>query len=262
VSEAKVLLTYEELPEGLIAGLQLNNPERHNALSNAVVADLMAAAQELAVNRQVRAVILHGGTAKAFCSGADLKERIGLDDPQVMATVHRLREAVGTVGNLPMPVIAAVHGIAYGGGCELALAADIRLMSADAQIGLTEVGWGIIPGAGGCARLPHLVGTAMAKELIFTARKLSATEALAVGLVNRVVEPGQLMECARGFARAIAKQAPLAIRAAKAALSASLDLGGPLAREWEAYQRTIPTKDRLEGLQAFQEKRPPVYRGE
>jgi methylglutaconyl-CoA hydratase len=259
---SKVLLTYEELPEGLIANLQLNNPERYNALSASVVTDLLAAAQELAVHPKVRAVILHGGDSKAFCSGADLKERIGMPDPQVMAAVHNLREAVNAVANLPMPVIAAVHGIAYGGGCELALAADIRLMSADATIGLTEVGWGIIPGAGGCARLPHLVGTAMAKELIFTARKLSAKEAAEIGLVNRVVEPTQLMDVARSFAKVIASQAPLAVRAAKAALSASLDLGGPLAREWEAYQRIIATADRQEGLKAFQEKRRPVYKGE
>jgi methylglutaconyl-CoA hydratase len=261
----KVLLTYEEvdtIPGGLIAYLTLNNPERQNALSAAVVADLTRAAQELAVHPRVRAVILHGGEAKAFCSGADLKERIGLTEPEVMAAVHRLREAVNTIAGLPMPVIAAVHGIAFGGGCELALAADLRIMASDATIGLTEVGWGIIPGAGGCARLPGLVGAALAKELIFTARKLTAAEALQIGLVNRVVEREQLLEQARAFARAIAQQGPLAVRAAKRAINGSLNLGGALAVEWEAYQSIIPTKDREEGLRAFQEKRQPVYHGE
>src|SRR5690606_20156031 len=133
---------------------------RHNALSRQVVRDLQEAAHQLAVDRSVRAVVVHGGVSKSFCSGADLKERQGMDEPAVLDTVHALRSAVNSVAQLPMPVIAAIHGMAFGGGFELALACDIRIAAEDAQMGLTEVGWGIIPGAGGCARLPALIGPA------------------------------------------------------------------------------------------------------
>jgi methylglutaconyl-CoA hydratase len=259
MADPKVLLRID----GPVATVQLNNPERYNALSRQVVEELAAAAHTLAAARDVRAVILHGGDAKAFCSGADLKERAGLSEPQVIATVHLLRETVNLYARLPMPVIAAVHGIAFGGGCELALAADLRVISEEAQIGLTETSWAIIPAAGGCARLPQLVGPAVAKELIFTARKLMAHEALQIGLVNRVVARERLLPTAREIAEQIAANGPLAVRAAKRALSAgqsAVDVA--LVHEWQAYQAIIPTEDRLEGLRAFAEKRPPVYKGE
>lgn len=254
----KVLLTRE----GPIAWLALSNPERHNALSGQVVADLQEAADQLAVDRSVRVVILHGGEARSFCSGADLKERQGMEEAAVVAAVHALREAVNSVAQLPAPVIAAIHGMALGGGLELALACDIRLAADDAQLGLTEVGWGIIPGAGGCARLPALVGPARAKELIFTARRLTAAEALEVGLVNRVVSRPDLLAVAREMAERIAGQAPLAVRAAKRAIDAGPGLAAALAAEWREYRFIVPTQDRLEGLRAFAERRPPVFRGE
>lgn len=258
MAREKVLLTRE----GSVAYVQLHNPERYNALSRRVVEELHQVACELAVDRQVRAVVIHGGESKAFCSGADLKERQGMLEPQVLEMVHLLREAVGGFGRLPMPVIAAVHGMAFGGGLELALACDIRIASDDAQMGLTEVGWGIIPGAGGCTRLPKLVGPARAKELIFTARKLTAAEALELGLVNRVVPRAELLGAARSTAEEIARQAPLAVRAAKRAIDGALDLDAGLAREWQEYQSILPTQDRLEGLRAFAERRAPVYKGE
>ncbi|HYF95470.1 MAG TPA: enoyl-CoA hydratase-related protein [Symbiobacteriaceae bacterium] len=254
----KVLLSRS----GFVAEVALHNPEQYNALSRQVVEDLQAAAGALAADRDVRAVIIHGGESKAFCSGADLKERQGMSEAQVFETVHLLRETVTLYERLPMPVIAAIHGMAFGGGCELALACDIRLMADDAQIGLTEVSWGIIPGAGGCIRLPQLVGPAVAKELIFTARRLSAAEAGAMGLANRVLPRQDLLPAARELAAQIAAQGPLAIRAAKRAINGGLASGAGLALEWEAYQSIIPTQDRLEGLRAFSEKRPPVYRGE
>ena len=240
----------------------MDNPERYNALSRQVVEELKQAAAALATDRDVRAVILHGGEAKAFCSGADLKERQGMAEPQVFEMVHLLRETVTLYERLPMPVIAAIHGMAFGGGCELALACDIRLMADDAQIGLTEVSWAIIPGAGGCVRLPQLVGPALAKELIFTARKLTAAEAREIGLVNSVLPKAELLPAARAMAAQIAAQGPLAVRAAKRAINGSQALGAGLALEWEAYQSILPTQDRLEGLRAFAEKRPPAYRGE
>lgn len=248
--------------EGQVAEIAIHNPERYNALSRQVVEELQAAAAELAVDRSVRAVIIHGGESKAFCSGADLKERAALTEPQVFAAVHLLRETVNLYERLPMPVIAAIHGMAFGGGCELALACDIRLMAEGAQIGLTETSWAIIPGAGGCVRLPQLVGPALAKELIFTARKLSAAEALSTGLVNRVVPADDLLPSAREMATAIAANGPLAVRAAKRAINGGLATGAALALEWEAYQSIIHTQDRLEGLKAFAAKRPPVYTGE
>ncbi|MDF2628557.1 MAG: enoyl-CoA hydratase/isomerase family protein [Symbiobacteriaceae bacterium] len=247
--------------EGFVAEVALHNPERYNALSRQVVEELKEAAALLATAADVRAVIVHGGESKAFCSGADLKERQGMGDAQVYEMVHLLRETVTLYERLPMPVIAAVHGMAFGGGCELALACDIRLMSEDAQIGLTEVSWAIIPGAGGCIRLPQLVGPAVAKELIFTARKLTAAEALGIGLVNRVVAREELLPAAREMAVRIAAQGPLAVRAAKRAINGGLALGTGLALEWEAYQSILPTEDRQEGLRAFAEKRPPEYRG-
>lgn len=258
MDSSKVLL----FREGAVAYVQIQNPERYNALSRQVVDGLHQAACELAVDRQCRVVVLHGGESKAFCSGADLKERQGMAEPQVIDMVQRLREAVNGFTNLPMPVIAAMHGMAFGGGMELALACDIRIAADDAQMGLTEVGWGIIPGAGGCTRLPLLVGPAKAKELIFTARKLTAAEGLALGLVNQVVPRAELLDAARSMAQEIAKQGPLAVRAAKRAIDGGLDLASGLAREWREYQTILPTQDRLEGLRAFAEKRAPVYTGE
>ena len=258
MSDAKVILRRE----GHVAEVVLNNPERYNALSRKVVEDLRTVATELAAARDVRAVVLHGGESKAFCSGADLKERQSLNEAQVVEMVHLLRETVTLYERLPMPVIASVHGMAFGGGCELALAADLRVMAEDGQIGLTEVSWAIIPGAGGCIRLPQLVGAARAKELIFTARKLTAAEALEMGLVNRVVPREQLLPTAFEIAARIAEQGPLAVRAAKRAINGGLAMANGLALEWEAYQSIIPTQDRLEGLRAFAEKRAPVYRGE
>lgn len=253
----KVLLTVTDQ----IATVTLQNPERHNALSRAVVDGLYAVIQRLAVDRDVRAVVVHGGEAKAFCAGADLKERQGMTESEVFATVHRLREALNLLERLPMPTIAAIHGPALGGGCELALACDLRLMSEEAQIGLAEVKWAIIPGAGGTQRLPKLVGLAKAKELIFTGRPVGAAEAERIGLTNRVVARERLLEEALALAGEIAKNGPLGVRAAKRALHAGADLAAGLAAEFEAYQSIIGTEDRLEGLRAFAEKRPPQYQG-
>lgn len=249
--------------EGPIAYVVLNNPEKYNAMSGGLLDGIHAAAAQLAVSREVRCVIVHGGESKAFCAGADLKERRGMDDAAVFATVHKLREAVNAFERLPMPVIAAIHGSCFGGGLELALACDIRIASADAQLGLTEVAVGVFPAAGGTQRLFRVVGVGKAKEMIFTAARLSAAEAERIGLVNRVVDREQLLAEATAMAGRIAEMAPLAVRAAKRSINAGQELGDGLITEWELYASTIiPSRDRHEGLAAFSEKRKPDFRGE
>lgn len=257
---------------GQIATLSLNRPDRFNALGFAVVDGLSAAAHQLARMQDLRCAIVTGN-GKAFCSGADLKERQGMDQEQIISFVTRMRDAMNRVADLPFPTIAAVHGLALGGGCELALACDIRILHHAAMIGLTETSWAIMPGAGGTQRLPLVVGPAKARELIFTASRLGAGEALSIGLANRVVQAAEggadpqqavLME-AMAMARQIAANGPIGVRQAKRALQHSLG-GAPLQDglvfEWECYLQVLPTQDRLEGLAAFNEKRPPRYKGE
>lgn len=183
---------------------------------------------------------------------------------QVQVYIRTIRDAFSELEKLPKPVIAAINGLALGGGTELALACDLRIMSETAQMGLTETALGIIPGAGGTQRLPRLVGKGVAKELIFSARRVHPDEALAIGLVNRVVPAEHLMSTAFALAEEIAANAPLALAQAKFAIDCGLevDLASGLQVESNAYQLLISTKDRLEGLEAFQQKRKPVYRGE
>lgn len=183
---------------------------------------------------------------------------------EVRAVVDRIRGMIDAVARLPVPVIAAVNGAAFGGGLELALACDVRLASSSASMGLTETSLAIIPGGGGTQRLARLVGPGRAKELIFAARRLSAEEAFRIGLVQEVVEPDHLLARASELAATIAANGPVAVRAAKEAVDRGLELSmaDGLALEGELYERTIDTKDRLEGLAAFREKRTPEYRGD
>ena len=244
--------------------LTLDRPAAKNALGRAMLAELAAALQALRFDPAVRAVVLASAVAGVFCAGADLKERAGMSPPEVAAFVHGLRAAFSGVASLPMPVIAAIEGAALGGGCELALACDLRVAGADASLALPETGLAIIPGAGGTQRLPRLVGASAAKELIFTGRRLRAPEAAALGLVDHCVPAGQALERALALAREILPRGPLAVRAAKAAIDGGLqaDLATGLQLEAACYAQVIPTADRLEGLAAFAQKRAPVYRGE
>jgi methylglutaconyl-CoA hydratase len=177
--------------------------------------------------------------------------------------LRRIKGIMDLVERLPMPTIAAVDGVAFGGGCELALACDLRVLGKGATIGLTECALGIIPGAGGTQRLPRLIGPAKAKELIFTARKLSADDALAVGLANHVVAAGTAVDAALALAGEIASCAPIAVEAAKAAIDGGISSGisEGLLLESRAYEVTLTTEDRTEALAAFAEKRKPVFRG-
>jgi enoyl-CoA hydratase/carnithine racemase len=262
MSEQNVLLS--ELTDGILT-LTLNRPDALNAFSRELLDTFSRAVEEANFNAAARVVIVTGSPAgkASFSTGADLKERAGMSEDEVKRFIFKIRSTFTAVENLTKPVIAAVNGFAFGGGLELALACDLRVAAEGAQVGLTETSLAIIPGAGGTQRLPRIVGLAKAKELIFTARRISAAEALAIGLVNRVVPGDQLMATCRQIANESAQNGPIAIQQAKVALSKGFDapLEVGLNLESNAYWHCIPTEDRLEGLKAFREKRKPKYQG-
>ncbi|WP_416826130.1 enoyl-CoA hydratase [Ectobacillus polymachus] len=247
-----------------VAIVTLNRPKQANALSLSLLEELQEVWKQLRENSDVRVVILTGAGEKAFCAGADLKERAGMNEAEVRRAVTLIRETVNQVEQLPQPVIAAINGIALGGGTELCLACDIRIASETATLGLTETSLAIIPGAGGTQRLPRLVGLGRAKELIYTARRITGVEAKEYSLVEDTVQADELLPKALEIAERIAQNGPIAIKAAKQAISEGMqvDLQSGLQVEMKAYETIIPTKDRLEGLQAFKDKRKPIYKGE
>lgn len=248
--------------EGLVL-LGLNRPHAKNALGRQLLGELETALRGLGEDPSARVVLIHSLVPGVFCAGADLKERAGMTPEEASAFVARLRAAFTAVERLPMPVIAVVEGAALGGGLELALACDLRVFGSEAKVGLPEVGLAIIPGAGGTQRLPRIIGRSKAKELIFTARRLNATEAEAFGIADRVQAAGGVLEGAKALGREILPHGPVALRAAKEAIDRGLDVDrdAGLRIEQECYARVLPTQDRLEGLAAFREKRKPVYRG-
>jgi enoyl-CoA hydratase/carnithine racemase len=249
---------------GGVCTITLNRPGSMNSLNLRTVEALAAAVDALRSDRSVRVVVITGAGEKAFCSGADLKERATLSPDQVRRFIATIRNTFTAIEDLPQPVIAAVNGVALGGGTELLLACDLRVASERATLGLTEVRLAIIPGAGGTQRLPRLIGKGRAKELILTGRSIGAAEALAIGLVNRVVPADRLMEAARELAGEMLSAGPVALQQAKRAINqgCETDLATGLKLETAAYEAVIPTRDRAEGLAAFAEKRKPVYRGE
>jgi len=256
-----VLLKDEQ--DGVVT-LTLNRPQVMNSFNFDLLRTLKTEIDGIRFQPEIRVVIITGAGEKAFCAGADLKERVTLTPLQVKEFIFTIRDLFSSIENLNKPVIAAVNGVALGGGTELALACDIRIAAATASMGLTETRLAIIPGAGGTQRLPRLVGRGKAKELIFTGRRVPAEDALAIGLVNQVTASDQLLATCRAMAAEICQTGPIAIEQAKYAINHGLetDLHTGLAIESNAYWVTIPTKDRLEGLAAFREKRKPVYRGE
>jgi len=255
-----VLLVEEEAG---IATLTLNRPEVMNSFNFSLLHALRERIESFRFRRDLRVIIITGSGEKAFCSGADLKERATLNQDQVREYIYTIRNLFTSIEELNKPVIAAVNGIALGGGTELALASDIRIASSNASMGLTETRLAIIPGAGGTQRLPRLIGKGKAKELIFTGRRIDAQEALNIGLVNEVREPNDLLGACRKMAAMICETGPVAIEQAKYAINYGLetDMHTGLAIESNAYWVCIPTEDRLEGLAAFKEKRKPVYHG-
>jgi len=258
--DAKVLLTEER---NGISILTLNRPEVMNSFNLELLHALKEEIDTLKFRPGIRVVIITGAGQKAFCAGADLKERTTMSDLQVKSFIFTIRNLFTSIENLNIPVIAAINGVALGGGTELSLACDIRIASLNASMGLTETRLAIIPGAGGTQRLPRLIGRGKAKELIFTGRRVSAEEALQIGLVNQICEPESLLEECLKIAAMICETGPIAIEQAKYAINYGLetDLHTGLGIESNAYWVTIPTEDRLEGLAAFKEKRRPVYKG-
>ncbi len=233
-----------------------------NALGRELIDDLTVALARVKRDEAARClVVLPAGSH--FSAGADLKERRTMTVDDVRRFVPRIAAVCNALAELPIPTIAAVRGAAAGGGCELALACDLRILAADAKIGLRETALAILPGAGGTQRLPRLVGPARAKRWIFSAKLHDASEALADGVADRVVPESRLESEALELAETIAANGPLAVRLAKRAIDGGADL--PLARalelEWECYARTLETKDRGEALEAFAEKRPPRFEG-
>lgn len=247
-----------------IATITLNRPKQANALSLSLLEELKAALGQVKEDWEIRTVIITGAGEKVFCAGADLKERAGMDEEQVRQAVSMIRSSINMIDSLPQPVIAAINGIALGGGLELSLACDIRIASDTAILGLTETSLAIIPGAGGTQRLPRLIGLGRAKELIYTARRISAKEAYGYGLIEYVTSQAELKQKTIEIAERIVDNGPVAVKMAKRAISQGIetDLQSGLAMEREAYEEVIGTKDRVEGLQAFKEKRKPLYKGE
>lgn len=258
--EQSVLLTEKSNQVALIT---LNRPEVMNSFNFAMLEALRAEIDALRFDTETRVVIVTGAGEKAFCAGADLKERATLPPQEVKRFIYTIRNLFTSIEQLPKPVIAAVNGVALGGGTELAMACDLRLASSTASMGLTETRLAVIPGAGGTQRLPRLVGRGKAKELIFTGRRVEAAEALAIGLVNHVYPPEMLLIEARRLAETICEAGPIAIEQAKYAINHGLevDMATGLAFESSGYWVTIPSEDRIEGLTAFREKRKPVYKG-
>jgi enoyl-CoA hydratase/carnithine racemase len=236
-----------------------------NLTTEAMFHELAAACAtlEAADPAEVRAVVVTGSGDRAFSAGSDVKGFESGRGPDGRARLALEEATVSRLARLPMPTIAAIEGNALGGGLEIALACDIRVASERAKLGLPEVRLAVTPGAGGTQRLPRVVGAAIAKELILTGRVLSADEALAIGLVTRVVPAGQAIAEAEAVGEEIAMRGPLAVREAKRLIDQATDLSldDGLAAELEASVRIFATEDMLEGAKAFLEKRDPAYRG-
>ncbi|HSV67474.1 MAG TPA: enoyl-CoA hydratase-related protein [Mycobacteriales bacterium] len=242
--------------DGGIGTIRLDRPPM-NALNTAVQEALRAAAAEVTARADVRAVVIYGGP-KVFAAGADIKEMVDMTYADMAQRAIALSSAFDAVARIPKPVVAAVTGYALGGGCELALTADLRVCGDNAKLGQPEILLGIIPGAGGTQRLPRLVGPAKAKDLIFTGRFVDAAEALRIGLVDRVVAPDEVYDAARALAGQYATGPALALRAAKAAVDGGLDtdLASGLKLESYLFASLFATEDRSAGMRSFLESGP------
>ena len=260
--EKHAALRVEEKPHGVLL-VTLDRPELANAFDTGAALDLCELFERVQAEPRYRAAVITGAGERAFCAGADLKERNSLSDAQWRSQHETFERMFRAVRDCPIPVIAAVNGAAYAGGLELVLHCDFAYSSTGAKFALTEVSLGIMPGGGGTQTLPRVVGERRAKELILTARPFSSEEALAWGLVNKLCEPGKVLQEALLAAERIAALAPLAVRQAKRAIREGLhrDLASAMQLEIDAYNSLIGTQDRREGMRAFNEKRKPRFEG-
>jgi len=249
--------------KGSIEIVRLNRPEKLNALSREMILTLRETFQHLESENDLRAIILTGTGDQAFCVGTDIHELTQLEPDDAVKVSEHGQSLCNQIENSPVPVIAAINGIAAGGGCELALACHIRFASASARFSLPESKLGIIPGYGGTQRLMREVGIGRALEMMLTGKTVDADEALQLGLVNRVTSADDLFAAAESLAGEIAQLAPLAIRACLKAiiLGSELPLPEGLALETELFASLFATEDMREGTRAFLEKRPPVFKG-
>ena len=267
VPEQDLVVEYLEEKDHGIVVFGINRPKAMNALSKNLVKNLNEAVDAVKFDKNCRVLIIRSLAKGAFCAGADLKERAAMPPAEVGPAVARGRAIIGAWESLPMPVIAAIDGVALGGGLEMALACDLRVASDDARLGLTETRLAIIPG-GGTQRLPRVVGLAKAKELIYTARILRGRDAEAIGLVNHCVDQNEEGDAAYlrslDLAREILPNGPIGVKMAKLAINkgTEVDIASGLSFEEAAYAQVIPTKDRIEALMAFKEKRKPEFKGE
>lgn len=247
-----------------LAILTLNRPDRRNALSRELLARLGEVGATLAVDPSVRAVVVTGAGDRAFCAGADLKERQQMSHAEIRTQLVRYETQLGWLAAPRFPTVAALNGAALGGGLELALCCDLRVAVRSAELGLPETSLAIIPAAGGTQRLVRVLGEARAKELILLARRVSASEALQMGLVHRVVDdPSSLLSETLSLIQPILDGAPIAQRAALEAIAAASDLPltEGLAFERQCYEACLTSEDRREALRAFAEKRRPKFTG-
>lgn len=255
--------------------LAMNFRTKKNALSKVFVNDLSDAVSLLEKDQKSKLAIICSLIPDVFCAGADLKERAQVPDEQVPALVEGLRSLFQRIYSLPFPTVAAIDGAALGGGLELALACDIRFAGnrPPCQIGLIETHWALLPGAGGSQRLPRIIGVAKAKELMFSARRLTAPEAAELGVVNASVNQSDVPDAWKDrpalyrsflYAGEVATKGPIALRQLKRAVNAGLSSGSlerGLDIEGECYRVLVPTADRKEGMKAFMERRKPIYHG-
>jgi enoyl-CoA hydratase/carnithine racemase len=249
---------------GSVAIWTIDREARMNSLSRDTLLAFGRLTGEALTNDSIRAIVITGAGDKAFCAGADLKERQGMSENDVRKQVELYRTELGPLDRSPKPVVAAINGVAFGGGLELALMCDLRVAAPHAALALPETSLGIIPGAGGTQRLPRVVGEARAKEMILLARKLEAAEALAWGLINRVSPAGKsVVDDAIEWIAPIANGAPIAQASALVAIDRSFDTTLELGLELEkvSYDKVLVSEDRSEALAAFAEKRKPSFKG-
>ena len=261
------MMEYENLRfeyDGPVAIITVNRPKVLNALDEKTIEELERAVEQIERDDGIRAAIFTGAGEKAFVAGADIAELRAVPTAHEAAEKSsRAHSLFSRIENLPKPVIMAINGFALGGGCELAMAGDIRIAAETAKLGQPEINLGLIPGYGGTQRLPRLVGKGMAKMLILTGDMIDAQEARRIGLVDKVVPADTLMEEARALARKLAEKAPLALRYAKRCIDEGLEVGFShgCRLEAEAFGIILTTEDEYEGTSAFLEKRKPEFKG-